>query len=66
MENTKRTNWPTAMVIVVAILAILATLLAGPSLGLDGETTKLALSAEGLLGAIVLGLMRGLRDGDGA
>lgn len=56
-------SWPTVAFLMFAIAAIVATLLAGPALGLEAETLKFALSGEGLIAAIVLGFMRGLREG---
>lgn len=64
--QTRVPNWPTAAVLCTALIAIAATVLAGPSLGLDGETLRYLLSAEAGLGLIVTAIMRGLFQGGGA
>lgn len=51
-------SWQTTIVLCVAIVAITVTLIVGPLLEVDAETLKIALGGEGLLSAIVLGLMR--------
>lgn len=56
----KRLQWPTAAVLIAALIVIGATLLAGPALGLSPETLHSALASEGLLSAVVLGAMRQL------
>lgn len=56
-------SWPTAVVLCVALLVIAATVLAGPSLGLDGESMHYVMGAESVLGVLVLGVMRGLFHG---
>lgn len=64
--QTRSPNWPTAAILMVALVAIAATVLAGPSLGLDGETLRYVLGSEAGLGLVVLGVMRGLLDGRAA
>jgi hypothetical protein len=53
-------SWPTAAVICVTIAAVVATALAGPSVGLDAETIATLLSAQGVIGALAAGLLRQL------
>ncbi len=53
-------SWPTAAVIIATIAAVVATALAGPSVGLDAETIATLLSAQGVIGALAAGLLRQL------
>ena len=53
-------SWPTAAVLIVAILAILALLLAGPVLGVDSETVQWLLGVTGIGGTGLAGVLRGL------
>lgn len=53
-------SWPTAAVLCTALVVIAATMLAGPSLGLESETLRYLLSAEAGLGLLVTAIMRGL------
>lgn len=55
-----RISWPTAVVVCVAIAAVVTTALVGPSVGLDSDTIRLLLGAQGAIGALVAGLMRQL------
>lgn len=68
MTTPKKLSWPTALVICIAIVAIVVTILAGPALGLDPETLKSVVGAQGILAAVVAGVMRQLLGGsdDGA
>ena len=61
----KKLEWPTAAVLMVAMLAIAATVLAGPALGMSADTLQTVLASEGILGAIALGVMRQLLAADG-
>jgi len=62
-------SWPTAIVLIVALVALAAAYLAGPSLGVPAESHAELVGALGALAAIVLGLMRSIlgrdEDGDG-
>lgn len=58
-------TWPTAAVLIVVVIAIAATLLAGPSLGWTGEDLAKLLATEGGIGAVLLALMRSLLGGGG-
>lgn len=58
--TTRTLSWPTAIVILVAIVALAATAILGPLAGLDADTLATLLGAEGAIGATVAGLCRAL------
>lgn len=65
----RRIQWPTAAVLMTGIVVLGATLLAGPSLGLNTDDLIGALFGEGALLGLVTASMRGLlkpRDGGAA
>lgn len=64
MTTPKKLSWPTALVLCIAILAIAVTILFGPALGLDPELLTSVLGAQGVLAALVLGVMRQLLGAD--
>lgn len=55
---TSKISWQTTVVMIVAIVAITATVLIGGWLGFDAQTMQGVIGGEGLIAAIVLGLMR--------
>lgn len=64
-ESKKRElSWPTALVLLGSIGAVVGTVLGGPAAGLDGEQLALVLGAEGVLASSVLAVMRALLGGE--
>lgn len=65
----KRIQWPTAIVMIVALLILGAAYLAGPSLGVPAESHVQLMSALSGFFMLVLGVMRSVftkdSDGDG-
>ncbi len=59
----KNLSWPTAAVLCVAIVCLALTIVLGPYLGLDAETLRFVLGAEGVIGASIAALMRSLLNG---
>lgn len=57
-QQMQRIQWPTAIVLVVFVLAITAAYLAGPALGVPDESHKSLMAGLGVLGMFVLSKMR--------
>lgn len=56
-------SWPTAAVLMTLIVAIVATVLFSPSLGVDTDTILTMVGGESVLGAAILAWMRGIGQG---
>lgn len=59
-----RISWQTALIVCVAIVAIASTAILGPLAGLDAETLRYVLGAQGAIGVIVAGVSRALLGGE--
>ncbi len=57
-------SWPTAVVLCVAMLALLALLLAGPTLGVSPDVLPWLVGGGAAVGAPLLAAMRGLFHDD--
>ncbi len=51
-------SWQQVALVAVLIVAVVVTLLVGPSVGLDPETVRLMASGEGTVGIVIAWLMR--------
>ncbi len=60
-QQMKRIQWPTAIVMVVFMLAITAAYLAGPALGVPEDSHKALVAGIGLLAAPALAMMQKMR-----
>lgn len=62
----KRLNWPTVAAALLVLLAIAIVGVFGDRLGVAADVSRGALAFLGMVGALVLGAMRGfLQDKDG-
>lgn len=61
-----RIQWPTAAILIAALVLIAAAYLFGPRLGVSPDAQKMLVGGIGAVGAIVLAIMRGVlsRDDD--
>ena len=68
----KKIQWPTAIVLVAVVLAVMSAYLFGPALGVPEESHASLVAGLGVIGSLILANMRGLiavlkkdKDGDG-
>ncbi len=60
----KKIQWPTAIVLIVTIVALAVVYLAGPSVGVPDESHSTVVTGIAALGALVLASMQKLIGGD--